>query len=135
MVCHPVVSLGPGGDLCCSSGLKAWKSCLGSDPDIQSLEVRPGIHTQLYGITLLTSLFSMIHLTISRSLEPPFSDLQTEIGLLVSPLGCILSTAASLSWTKSWEDKEKENNNGDLLCALGITATLVRGKSFALSEI
>ena len=101
--------------------LKPVINCLGSDPSIHSSEVRPAIHTQLYGITLLSALFSMIHLTLSRSLEPPFPDVQPEIGNLISLLCCILSTTASVSRTKQCEDKEKEKCNGDSLYALGIT--------------
>lgn len=63
----------------CGSVLKAWISCLESDPGTHSSEVSPGIHTQLYGITLLSSLFSTTHLALPRSLEAPFPELQPEI--------------------------------------------------------
>ena len=83
-----------------SSVLKAWINCLGSDSNIHSPEVRPGIHTYCYGIPLLSSLFSMIHLTLSNPCSLP---------------------------SQSYRQKSGVGGAG-LPYALWITATLVRDK-------
>lgn len=95
-----------------SSVLKAWINCLGSDPNIHSPEVRPGIHTYCYGIPLLSSHFSMIHLTLSNPCSLPSQSYRQKRNLGWGEQVCPILGSHALV-----RDKLRE---GHLLCWLNL---------------
>ena len=81
---------------------KTWRRCSSSDPHFGSSEASPGIHTQLYGVTLLSVLLFFISLRLSASRSLAFT---------VS-LCCTLPTTESVSGAKIRGDTERIKATG-----------------------
>lgn len=103
---YPVTSLGLGQWSTLQFSSQCLAGCLRSDSCMRSLEVSPRVHTQLYRITLLSCILSVISLTFSGSLVLPSQSSGQKVKALVFPL-CTLPTIAFASRAK-WQEAERK---------------------------